>query len=157
MRIHLIAVGTRMPDWVTAGYEDYARRLPAEYTPRLVELAPGRRHKGADPARAVREEGERILQALPKDCRMVLLDERGRQGSTAELARDLQAWSMAGRDIALCIGGPDGVDETLRQRADSVWSLSRLTLPHPLVRIVVIEQMYRAWSVLAGHPYHRGG
>ncbi len=156
MRIHLIAVGERMPAWVQQGYEEYAKRLPPERSLRLVEIAPGRRGKGFDLARAIQDEGERMLAAIPKGSLVLALDERGKEWTTLELAEQLRGWLQGGRDVALLAGGPDGLAPACRDRAEGIWSLSRLTLPHPLVRVVVAEQLYRAWSVLQNHPYHRG-
>jgi len=155
MRLHLIAVGNRMPDWVEAGYVEYAKRLPADCALQLHEIAPGKRSKGADLERARREEGERMLAALPKGAYVVALEVGGRDWSTADLAQRLTEWRQQGRDVALLVGGPEGLADTCRARADVQWSLSRLTLPHPLVRIVLAEQVYRAWSITQGHPYHR--
>lgn len=155
MRIHLIAVGTRMPAWVTAGYEEYARRMPRECTLRLVEIAPGRRGKSAGVDQAVAAEGRQMLAALPKDCRVIALDVRGQGWDTEALAGRLQDWLGAGRDVALLVGGPDGLAAECLDRADSRWSLSPLTFPHALVRILLAEQLYRAWTLGAGHPYHR--
>lgn len=155
MRIYLIAVGTRMPDWVVAGYTDYARRMPRECSLQLVEIAPGRRGKSASVERAIREEGRQMLAAIPKDCRVVALDVRGRSWSTAELAGQLQDWLGAGSDVALLVGGPDGLDPACLERADTRWSLSALTFPHALVRVLLAEQLYRAWTLATGHPYHR--
>lgn len=157
MRIHLIAVGTRMPGWVQEGYREYAGRMPPECSLHLVEIPPGRRGKGADVARAVREEGERMLAAVPRDARAVALEVEGRSWSTEALAQRLGDWLQDGRDLALLVGGPEGLSEACRARAELQWSLSPLTLPHSLVRVIVAEQLYRAWSVLQGHPYHRGG
>ncbi|MEJ2643423.1 MAG: 23S rRNA (pseudouridine(1915)-N(3))-methyltransferase RlmH [Gammaproteobacteria bacterium] len=156
MQIHLIAVGTRLESWVEAGYQEYAKRLPRECALRLVQISPGKRTRSADPARAVREEGERMLAAIPRDSMVVALDVTGRSWSTEGLADQLRAWLADGRDRALLIGGPDGLWQDCEARADMRWSLSALTLPHPLVRILVAEQLYRAWSIVAGHPYHRG-
>lgn len=156
MHIHIIAVGDRMPDWVEAGYGEYAKRLPRECGLRLVEIAPGRRGRNADVARIVRDEGERMLAAIPRDCHVVALEVGGRSWSTPQLAMQLEGWMHSGRDVALLVGGPEGLDDACRARADQLWSLSALTLPHPLVRIVLAEALYRAWSVMAGHPYHRG-
>ena len=156
MRIRLIAVGTRMPAWVETGYAEYAKRLPRECRLELVEIAPGRRGKGADLARALREEGERMLAAVPQGAQAVALDVQGRPWSTEALAGRLRQWMDDGRDRALLVGGPEGLSEQCRGAAELSWSLSALTLPHPLVRILVAEQIYRAWSLLAGHPYHRG-
>jgi len=157
MNIHLIAVGERMPAWVQDGYGEYARRLPPECALKLVEIAPGRRGKNADIARAVREEGERMLAAIPRGARVVALEVEGRSWDTEQLASQLEGWLAGGQDIALLVGGPEGLAEACRARADQQWSLSPLTLPHPLVRVLLAEQLYRAWSILRGHPYHRAG
>ena len=156
MRIHLLSVGRRMPGWVEEGYREYAKRLPPECSLRLVEIEPGHRGKGANPDAARRAEGERLLAALPKAVRVVALDERGRAWSTEELARVLAGWMAEGPDLALMIGGPEGLADECRDRADQLWSLSPLTFPHPLVRVILAEQLYRAWTILRGHPYHRG-
>lgn len=156
MHIYLITIGNRMPSWVDEGYREYARRLPAECSLQLVELPLARRSKAADIRRLKREEGKRILDAIPKGARVVALEVEGRPWSTPQLSSRLETWMGAGCDIALLVGGPDGLDASCREQADELWSLSNLTLPHPLVRIVVAEQLYRAWTVLKGHPYHRG-
>jgi len=144
-----------MPAWVQAGYEEYAKRLPLECALRLVEIEPGHRGKGASPELARREEGRRLLSALPKGGQVIALDERGKPWSTAELSRELAGWLAEGRDLVLLVGGPEGLDPSCRDRAERLWSLSPLTFPHPLVRIILAEQLYRAWSLLSGHPYHR--
>ena len=155
MHIHLIAVGDKMPRWVQQGYSEYAKRLPAECALRLVEISAGRRGKNADIARTVRDESKRILAAVPKGATVVALEVGGRSWSTAQLARQLGDWMGRGQDLALLVGGPDGLGEAARQAARQHWSLSPLTLPHPLVRVVLAEQLYRAWSILRNHPYHR--
>jgi 23S rRNA (pseudouridine1915-N3)-methyltransferase len=155
MKIHLLAIGARMPDWVKIAYAEYAVRLPRECMLNLLEIAAGQRGPHADVARIVRTEGERLLAAVPTGSRLIALDERGQQWSTAELAERLAGWLREGRDLSLLVGGPDGLDAACRNRAEGLWSLSRLTLPHPLVRVVVAEQLYRAWSLLHHHPYHR--
>ena len=156
MRIHLICVGRRMPDWVDAGYQEYARRLPPECALHLMEVDPLHRGKtgGADLAR--QDEAARLLKAIPKGAGVVALDGRGQGWSTEDLARQLAGWLGGGRDQALLVGGPDGLAPACLERADQCWSLSRLTFPHPLVRVILAEQVYRAWSLLKGHPYHRG-
>ena len=156
MRVYLISVGERMPRWVQEGYQEYAKRLPSECQLNLIEIPAGYRGKGADLGRAVREEGERMLAAIPKNCRVLALDVRGRAWSTEQLSDTLGGWLARGRDLALLVGGPDGLSEDCIERADGRWSLSPLTLPHPLVRVVLAEQIYRAWSLMRGHPYHRG-
>ena len=156
MRIYLIAVGARMPAWVKAGFAEYAVRFPRECQLELLEIPAGKRGKQGILERLLREEGERILAAVPKGAGLIALDVGGRQWDTEQLAGELARWLQEGRDLALMIGGPDGLDSACRARAESAWSLSRLTLPHPLVRIIVAEQLYRAWSLLHQHPYHRG-
>ena len=155
MRIQLIAVGTRMPGWVNDGYRDYADRLPRECNLELTEIPAVKRGKNADIARLTRDEGERMLAAVGKSDRIVLLDGGGRSWSTEDLATQLNGWLADGRDVALLVGGPDGLAPACRTAADQVWSLSKLTFPHPLVRVIVAEQLYRAWTVLQNHPYHR--
>lgn len=156
MHIHLIAVGTRMPAWVKAGYAEYAARLPRECRLRLVEIPAGKRGKHADLKRIRQTESERLLAAVPAGAKVIVLDESGRQWTTEGLAAELNAWLQGGRDTAFLIGGPEGLDPVCHARAEQVWSLSKLTLPHPLVRVVVAEQLYRAWSIVSNHPYHRG-
>jgi 23S rRNA (pseudouridine1915-N3)-methyltransferase len=155
VRVHLIAIGQRMPGWVTEGFEAYRKRLGRELPFVLRELPSVARSKGQDGARAVDEEGDRLLGAVPAGAEIVLLDERGVAWSTRALAEQVAAWRQGGRDVALLVGGADGVSAKVRQAAQRVWSLSALTLPHPLVRIVVVEQLYRAVALLGGHPYHR--
>lgn len=155
MRLELIAVGERMPAWVREGYEEYAKRLPRECALILREIEPGVRGKSQETARAVAQEGERMLAALPKSARVVAVDVKGAEHSTEELAARLEVWLADGRDVALLVGGPDGLAPECLARAEERWSLSRLTLPHPLVRVVLAEQLYRAWSILRNHPYHR--
>ncbi len=156
MDIHLISVGTRMPKWVDDGYQEYARRMPRECGLKLVEIAAGFRGKNADLQRAVRGEGERMLKAIPRGAHVVALDVQGRSWSTEQLSQQLGGWLGGGQDLALLVGGPEGLAPECLDAARQRWSLSPLTLPHPLVRVVVAEQLYRAWSLLSNHPYHRG-
>jgi 23S rRNA (pseudouridine1915-N3)-methyltransferase len=154
MKLRVLAVGTRMPGWVRDGWEDYARRLPRELPLILTPIEPGVR--GAGPAAAaIQAEGKKLLAALRPDDFAVALDERGAAMSTRELSAWLAARMQDGRDLAFLIGGPDGLSPEVVQRAHFKWSLSRLTLPHALVRVVLAEALYRAHAVLAGHPYHR--
>lgn len=155
MRIHLISVGERMPAWVEAGYRDYAGRLGGGLRLELREITPGRRGRKADLDRAQREEGERMIAAIPEGARVLALDPRGQAFSTEGLARRLGAWMQEGRDLALLVGGPEGLSPACLERAELRWSLSPLTFPHMLVRVILAEQLYRAWSLLRGHPYHR--
>ena len=154
MKIQLIAVGTKMPDWVTAGFNEYQRRFPKEIPLELIEIPAGKRGKNADIARILQKEGELTMAAAGKS-RIVTLDIPGKTWTTEQLAQQLEVWKQDGRDVALLIGGPEGLSPECKAAAEQSWSLSPLTLPHPLVRIVVAESLYRAWSITTNHPYHR--
>lgn len=154
MRLRLVAAGTRMPGWVTEAFQDYAGRMPRECRLELKEVALGRRTRGADVARAMAEEGERLL-AASEGCVRICLDVRGASVDTPGLAGRLANWLQDGQDVALLVGGPDGLSGACLAAARWRWSLSPLTLPHGLVRVLLAEQLYRAWTVLSGHPYHR--
>jgi 23S rRNA (pseudouridine1915-N3)-methyltransferase len=156
MRIQLISVGRRMPGWIEAGYAEYAKRLPPECRLSLVEIEPHHRGKSTAAAQSREDEGRRILKAIPKGGVAIALDVGGQEWSTEELARQLVEWLADGRDRALLVGGPDGLAPECLALARQRWSLSALTFPHPLVRVIVAEQIYRAWSLIQGHPYHRG-
>lgn len=155
MRIRLIAVGKRMPKWVTTAYDDYARRLPRECRLELVEIPLAKRHDGGDTARAIAAEDERMVKAIGRDDEVIALTVDGRAWSTEGLADDLKSWLNDGRDRAILVGGPDGLGPRALAAARQRRSLSALTLPHPLVRVIVAEQLFRAHSILIGHPYHR--
>ncbi len=155
MRIYLIAVGTRMPDWVNAAFSEYSRRVRAGCQLELREIPAGRRHKAADIAQIVRQEGERCLAAVPTGTRVIALERQGRVRTTDQVAHALETWLREGRSTAFLIGGPEGLARECLDRADELWSLSALTLPHPLVRVLLAEQLYRAWSILNHLPYHR--
>ena len=155
MKLRLLAAGTRMPPWVEAGFSEYRDRMPRECRLELREIPLSRHRRSGDVKRAVAEEGDRMIRAIAPSDTVVALDVRGVLMDTAELAERLDGWLQGGSDVALLIGGPDGLDPRFRQRSRLCWSLSPLTLPHALVRIVVAEQLYRAWSILKGHPYHR--
>lgn len=155
MRLKLVAVGARVPGWVDAGFADYARRLPRDCRLELVAVAAADRRQGRGVDHWREEEAERLLTAAGRDARLIALDVSGRSLSTEDLSRRLEAWRMEGRDIAMLIGGPDGLAPRCLDDAEMRWSLSALTLPHALVRVVVAEQVYRAWTLMTGHPYHR--
>lgn len=155
MNIYLLAVGNKMPDWVNKGYNEYAKRLNGDCRLKLVEIAPGKRGKNADLARIKKAEGDKLLDAIPKGCLVLALEVKGKPWSTESLSKQMDGWLHGGQDIALLIGGPEGLSESCVARADLKWSLSPLTLPHPLVRVLLSEQLYRAYSILKNHPYHR--
>ena len=144
-----------MPAWVEQGFEEFARRMPPECKLKLIEISAAKRSKSSDLARLIKQEGERMLATIPKNCQVWALDVMGKPWSTEQLASTLQEWMQSGQDIALLVGGPEGLAEACKQQAQGKWSLSNLTLPHPLVRIVVAEQLYRAISILKNHPYHK--
>lgn len=155
MQIAIISASAKQPDWVKTGFETYAKRLRSNCTMSLTEIALAKRGKTVALPRALEQEGSRMLAAVPKDAHIVALDESGRQFDTNGLAARLESWFAGGRPVALLIGGPDGLAESCFTRADERWSLSPLTLPHGLVRVIVAEAVYRAWSLLEHHPYHR--
>ena len=155
MKLTLIAVGHRMPDWIDAGVADYARRLPPDLPMSLVQIKPGHRAAGEDGVRARQAEAARIFAALPVGSALVALDERGTQLTTRELADWLAGWMREGISPAFVVGGADGLDASVKTRAVRTLGLSRLTLPHALARVVLAEQLYRAVCILRNHPYHR--
>jgi len=154
--MHLLAVGTRVPAWVQTGFEEYARRLPGPYRLLLTEITPARWTKACDVERLKREEGLRLLDAIPKQSFVVALDARGRMRTSEALATDLSAWLGFGKPLAFLVGGAEGLSDACLDGAQDIWSLSPLILPHALVRVVLAEQLYRAYSALTGQPYHRG-
>jgi 23S rRNA (pseudouridine1915-N3)-methyltransferase len=155
MHIRLIAVGDRQPAWVDKAFASYIARLPREWKFRIDSIATVRRSKNDKSGQAMLAEGEQLLGKLHDDEQVVLLDERGKQMTSQSLAEQLSRWQSDGRDLAFVIGGPDGVSDACKARADHSWSLSQLTLPHGLARVMFAEQMYRTWSLQMGHPYHR--
>lgn len=154
MRIRLCAVGTRPPAWVQDGFEDYARRLPHDNRLELVEVPAADRRNGRGEERWRDEEGVRLLQASDGH-RRIALDVKGRPWSTEALAERMGDWRMEGGDVALLVGGPDGLAPAVFDAVEARWSLGAMTLPHALVRVILAEQVYRAWTLVAGHPYHR--
>lgn len=156
MKVDVIAIGTKMPAWVLAATAEYAKRLQSDLPLSFVEVPLAQRGKTQSSAVWVEREGEAMLAKVPKSSFVVALEVDGRQLSTAELASEIEKLSAMGTELVLLVGGPDGLSEACRARADALWSLSRLTLPHPLVRVIIAEQLYRAVSVIKGHPYHRG-
>ena len=155
MRVTILSVGHKMPAWIQEGFQEYTRRMPPEVRVELVELKPEERSAGKPAAKAMQAEGERLIAALPAGSTVLALDEKGRSVSTQGLSVMLAEWMRDGSHPAFVIGGADGLDATVKDRADKLISLSALTLPHGLVRVLLAEQLYRAWSILARHPYHR--
>lgn len=155
MKALLIAVGERAPDWVASGFAEYQKRLSHWLPLSLHEITPGIRGKGRDANRAMAEEGARVLAAIPRQALVVTLDGRGKAHGSEQLAQRLEAWRQGGRELAFLIGGPEGHSPEVIASAQESWSLGPLTLPHMLVRLIVAEQLYRAASMLANHPYHR--
>jgi len=144
-----------MPKWVQDGYQEYAKRLPKSCSIKLVELPMAQRGKTGSVDKYKTDEAKKIRAAIPKGARLIVLDEHGQQVTTVTLANQLEDWLAGGQDVALIVGGPDGLDPALIDQAQWKWGLSKLTLPHPMVRVMVAEQIYRAWSVIHHHPYHR--
>lgn len=158
MKLRLLTIGQKMPDWVNAGFADYYKRIQPMMTTQLIELPMSKRGKNdspADIARYCQQESDSILNARKPQERLIALEVGGRELTTEQLAAQLKQWQLQGHDVALAIGGPDGHADAVRQAADWHWSLSPLTLPHPLVRLILIEQLYRAMSINHNHPYHR--
>ncbi len=155
MRLIVAAVGERMPRWVDEGFAEYAKRFPRRAGLELLEVRPERRGATRTVAQALAAEGKRLTARLPAGCRRVVLDERGREVTTGELAKLLERWLADGRDVAFLVGGPDGLDPALKAAAEVQLRLSSLTLPHALVRVLLAEQLYRALTILDNHPYHR--
>lgn len=155
MHVRLIAVGDRQPGWVDEACKEYQGRLPRNWNFRLDAIGTAARSKSAGADVAKTAEGRKLLENLRSSEYVVLLDERGVSLSSRELGARLSDWQSAGRDLCFLIGGPDGVSGEIRDRADFTWSLSRMTLPHGLARVMFAEQLYRAWTLTQGHPYHR--
>lgn len=155
MHFDLIAIGTKMPSWVQEGFSEYAQRLPREHALRLIEIPAGKRSKSADISRLMAKESQEMLKMIPAQNFVVALDERGHSCSTEKLAQYLESWRTQGMNISFLIGGPEGLGQACKDRANLMLSLSPFTFPHPLVRIILAEQLYRAWTILIDHPYHR--
>lgn len=154
MKINILAIGTKMPAWVETGCDEYRKRLPRDFVS-LKELPLARRSKSTSLANVIESETQTLLSAVPTSNRVLALDKSGQSWSTEKLANNIGQWQLQGQSIAMLIGGPDGLTRECVKQADMVWSLSALTLPHPIVRIVLYEQLYRAWSYLNNHPYHK--
>jgi 23S rRNA (pseudouridine1915-N3)-methyltransferase len=154
LKLRILSVGHKMPDWVEDGCKEYLKRMPRECSVEIVEIRPDKRAAGKNAIQVQEAESKRILEAAGRDY-LIALDEHGQEVTTLQLAGRMQKWLGDGRDVSLVIGGADGLHPDIKTRADWLWSLSKLTLPHAMVRILLAEQLYRAWSVLNNHPYHR--
>lgn len=155
MKLMLIAIGNKMPAWVQTGFQEYARRFPRDLALELYEIPAHKRGKNADIKRILQQEGERMLAAVPKGARIITLEVTGQSWDSPTLASKLNQWQLDGRDVCLLVGGPEGLAPDCIAASEGKWSLSALTLPHPLVRVVLAESLYRAWSICTNHPYHR--
>ena len=154
MKLRILSVGHKMPGWIEDGCKEYLKRMPRELAVEIVEIRPDKRASGRNSDQVQEAEGKRILEAAGRDI-LIALDEHGQEVTTLQLADRMQKWLGDGRDVALVIGGADGLHADVISRADWLWSLSKLTLPHAMVRVLLAEQLYRACSVLNNHPYHR--
>jgi 23S rRNA (pseudouridine1915-N3)-methyltransferase len=154
MKLRIVSVGHKMPDWVETACNEYIKRMPRELAIEIIEIKPDKRADGKNSTTVQEAEAKRILEAAGKDF-LIACDERGQQITTLQLAEKMKFWQTLGKDVSIIIGGADGLHENLKQRADWLWGLSLLTLPHAFVRVLLSEQLYRAHSVIQGHPYHR--
>ena len=155
MKIQIIAVGQKMPNWVDTAYHEYAKRLPRQQSVTLSCIATSARHSGQSVTRNQQQEAEKITKKIKPGSYLIALDEKGKQWTTSEWADQYRKWKQHTPDINFVIGGPDGIEPALLKQANQTIALGRMTLPHGLARVVLIEQIYRAWSVVEGHPYHR--
>ncbi|PKO25046.1 MAG: 23S rRNA (pseudouridine(1915)-N(3))-methyltransferase RlmH [Betaproteobacteria bacterium HGW-Betaproteobacteria-8] len=154
MKLRILSVGHKMPDWVEKACAEYMKRMPREASVEIIEIKPDKRASGKNSEVVQEAEAARILEAAGKDL-LIVLDEHGQEVTTTQLAQRMENWLAGGRDVALVIGGADGLHASLKKKADWLWSLSKLTMPHGMVRVVLAEQLYRAWTVIQNHPYHR--
>jgi len=156
MRIRILSITHKSPSWIQEGYQDYRKRFPPGFSVELIEIPAEKRTASMDIARLRQREGEKLLALIPPHNRVIALEVKGESWSTEKLAQQLALWQEDGRHVDFLVGGPDGLSDTCLRRAEKKWSLSPLTFPHLFVRLIMVEQLYRAWSLLAGHPYHRG-
>jgi len=155
MRIQIITVCSKMPRWVTEGYEEYAKRLPKHCSLSLCEIPLGKRRSNTNIQRLQEKESQQMLSMAGKHDHIIALEAQGAPWSTEQLANELQSWRHSGTNVSLLVGGPEGIASKVSSKAHQQWSLSSLTLPHTMVRLVIAEQIYRAWSIINHHPYHR--
>jgi 23S rRNA (pseudouridine1915-N3)-methyltransferase len=155
MKLIIVSVGHKMPDWITQGFNEYAKRMPREAKIELLEIKPESRTSGKTTEQIMQAEAQRILNALPSGCLRIALDERGATPTTKQFAAQMQDWMRSGQDVAFIIGGADGLHDSVKQSAQHLMALSAFTLPHAFVRVLLAEQLYRAYSLMHNHPYHR--
>lgn len=155
MKIKVLTIGTKMPAWVNEGVREYVKRLPRDMALEIIELPLAARARNADLQRLIQKEADSMMAHIQPNDHVVALEVSGQNWSTEKLAANLETWQMSGQNVVILIGGPDGLGEVCRQRANQQWSLSALTFPHPIVRVVLAEQLYRAWTITQHHPYHR--
>lgn len=155
MKINIITIGKSRSTWVESGFAEYAKRMPKDYQLNLIEIQTIRRTMSANIKQIAYAETEKLVAAVPKNNLIVALDEHGREWTTIELSQKISTWHHEHQDISFLIGGPDGLDDIFLQNTKTIWSLAKLTLPHQLVRVIVAEQIYRAWTIINNHPYHR--
>ena len=155
MKLLLICVGTRMPDWVNTGIVDYQKRFPPQFRLELKECPVAKRGKSTSTSQCLATEASQILQSVPNDFILIVLDIQGQLLSSEQLANRLASFDSLGQNVALVIGGPDGIDASVMSKAKERWSFSPMTFPHPLIRLMCVEQLYRAWTILSNHPYHK--
>lgn len=155
MQINLLTIGQKMPEWINNGYQEYAKRLPPDYRLQLIEIPSQKRSKSCAIELILQQEGQKLLSAADPQGPIIAFDRQGQVFSTEQLAQKLLKWHDLGENPNFLVGGPEGISKECLQRSQQVWSLSALTFPHPLVRVIIAEQIYRAWSILSHHPYHR--
>lgn len=155
MNIQIVAVGTKMPAWVEQGVNEYLRRFPSDFKVQFTEITAGKRGKTVNANTVIELEGKKCLDAIPQGNRIIALEVKGKSWDSPQLAKNIEKWQMDGRNVSILIGGPEGLSQECKDAAEQWWSLSPLTLPHPMVRVIAAEALYRAWSITQNHPYHR--
>jgi len=155
MQFDLIAIGKRMPAWIDSAFNEYSKRFPKNINFNLIEIMPAKRSKNTNAEKLRKIEEEKINEVLADNSFVIALDEKGELKNSRELSMELQTWIDNNQHVSIIIGGPDGLSSSIKNKVNKIWSLSKMTLPHSLVRIIIIEQIYRAWSIINHHPYHR--
>lgn len=155
MKAHIVAMGSKMPSWIEEGFKEYYQRLSTQWSIKTHWIPLNKRSKTSNLDKILSQESHKMLQAIPDKAYVIALDQGGQSWSTEKLAQNCSQWQQLGQPICFMIGGPEGLAQTCLKHADEHWSLSKLTLPHPMVRVILMEQLYRAWSLLNNHPYHK--